>query len=286
MIGVLTAGLFMGILYGMLTTSIVVVYRGSRVLNFAFAPIGMIGAFAFSEAWTTNGLPLGVALVIGVGTSALLGLAVERFVIRPLRGSTELASMLSTAAVGSVLLVFATRRWGSTPRAAPPLIDGPGVHFGSIFVQRQQLLLAGVTVVVLVLLTVLNSATPFGLRMRAVALDPYGAGLSGVNVSATSAVIWLLGGALAGLAGILVAPLVAFSVVFMSGLALRAIAAALIGGLGNVALAFVAAVGLGLAEAFIGYKSPVTGVVEATLAVLVIAVVLIRPSGLGRTSAI
>jgi branched-chain amino acid transport system permease protein len=286
MSSVLTAGLFMGILYGMLTTSIVVVYRGSRVLNFAFAPIGMIGAFAFSEAWTTKRLPLGVALGVGVGVSALLGLVVERFVIRPLRGRAELAPMLSTAAVGSVLLVFATRRWGSTPRPAPPLIEGPGVHIGSVFVQRQQLLLAGVTLLALALLTLLNNATTFGLRMRAVAIDPYAAGLSGVNVSTTSAVIWLLGGALAGLAGILVAPLVAFSVVFMSGLALRAIAAALIGGLGNVALAFAAAVGLGLSEAFIGYKSPVTGVVEATLAVLVIAIVLIRPAGLGRTSAI
>jgi len=124
----------------------------------------------------------------------------------------------------------------------------------------------------------------FGLRLRATALDPFAAGMVGVNTELTSVATWALAGGLAGLSGILIAPAVSFSVFFMSTLLLRSVAAALVGGLTSVSGAFAAGIALGVAEGVIGYVSPVKGIVEVGLAGFVIVLLLVRPSGLVRSA--
>jgi branched-chain amino acid transport system permease protein len=163
-------------------------------------------------------------------------------------------------------------------------VAGEGVKLGSIQVSPGQLLILAVVVVVLALLAAIYRFTPFGLRMRATALDPYAAGLIGVNVNATSMATWALAGGLAGLSAILIAPLGAFNVTFMITLTVRGLAATLLGGLTSLMGAFTAGILLGVAEAVIAFKSPVSGVTDLVIACCVLAVLFVRPSGLFRSA--
>ena len=280
---VVVSGFFTGLIYGLLGVGLVVVYRGARVISFAYAETGMIGAMAFAELWADNGVPLVVALGAGVAISAAVGAATERLVIRPLRDAPRLTVMVATFGVASILLVFATRRYGLNPRFIDPLVGGVGPRVAGVTIQPGQLLVLVATVAVMVGLWALYRFTSFGLRLRAVALDPYGAGLSGIDIDRVSVLTWALAGAIAGLSAILIAPLVAFHVYFMTGLVIRGLAAALVGGLTSVSGALATGVFLGVAEAIVGFKAPITGIVEASVAVLIIVLLLLRPQGLARS---
>ena len=280
---VVVNGFFIGLVYGLLAVGLVVVYRGSRILNFAYGETGMIGAFVFSELWA-NGVGLAAALVVGVALSAAIGAATEVVVIRPLRDEPPLTAMVGTLAVAALILSYAGRRYGVHPHYVSPLVEGDGVHVFGQAVQPGQLLILVVTALCLAALTAIYRGTSFGLRLRATALDPVAAGLAGVNTRRTSVATWAMAGGLAGLSAILVAPSVSFSVFFMTSLLLRSLAAALVGGLTSIGGAFVAGVVLGIGEGVIGYLAPVSGIVEVVVALGVIVLLLVRPSGLVRSA--
>jgi branched-chain amino acid transport system permease protein len=272
---VIVNGFFVGLVYGLLAVGLVVIYRGSRVINFAYGETGMIGAFVFSELWVTHHVTLLAAVVVGVAVSAAVGALTEVALVRPLRGQPPLSVMVGTLAVAAVVITFASRRYGLTPRYLPPLVAGGGVRVFGVTVQPAQLMILAVT---LLALGGLSALYKFG------SLDPMAAGLVGVNTDVTSISTWALAGALAGLSGILIAPAVAFSVYFMTSLLLRSVAAALVGGLTSIRGAMTAGIVLGVVEGVIGYVSPVKGIVEVAVAAFVIGLLLVRPSGLVRSA--
>ena len=284
MITVVVNGFFVGLLYALLAVGLVVVYRGSRIINFAYGETGMVGAFAFMELWTKAGLPLLVALAAGVAISAAVGAVTEVALVRPLRGQPPLTAMVATLAAAAFLLTFASRRYGLYPTFLPPLLPGSGLRIGGLTVQPGQLLILVVGALGLGGLAALYRFTSFGLRLRATAIDPMAAGLVGVDTNRTSVATWALAGALAGLSGILIAPSVSFSVFFMTSLLLRSLAAALVGGLTSIGGAVAAGVLLGVAEGVIGYVVPIRGIVEVAIAAFVIGLLLVRPSGLVRSA--
>ncbi|MEA3019370.1 MAG: branched-chain amino acid transport system permease protein livM [Actinomycetota bacterium] len=289
---VLLNGAFVGLIYGLLGVGLVVVYRGSRIVNFAYGETGMIAAFVFADirygtspaAATVQDHGIWVALPAAIVVGAVVSAATEFVVIRPLRNAPRLRPLVGTFAVGSLLLVFALRHWGADVRFAKPLVAGSGVKVAGLLVQPEQMLILGVTLVILGGFWALYRFTPFGLRLRATALDPYAAGLVGVNVNTTSMATWALAGAVAGVSAVLVAPLVAFNAFFMTLLLLRGLAAALVGGLTSVWGAVIAGVGIGVAEGFVAFKSPVSGITDALIAVFVLALMLVRPTGLVRSA--
>ena len=281
---VIVNGAFTGMVYGLLAVGLVVVYRCSRVVNFAYGETGMVGAFVFTELWVDGAIPLLLALIAGVSASAAVGGLTERLVIRRLRDQPRLTSMVATLAVAALLLTFASRRYGVSPRFTEPLVAGDGFRFGGTSIQPSQLLILAVAAIAMSSLWAIYRFTAFGLRLRATAIDPDAAGLVGVNSHATAVTTWAAAGALAGLSAIIIAPSVSFSVFFMTGLLLRSLAAALVGGLTSVGGAFGAGVLLGIGEAVVGYTMPVTGGVEVVIALAVIGLLLVRPQGLFRSA--
>lgn len=281
---VVVNGFFTGLVYALLAIGLVVTYRCSRVVNFAYGETGMLGAFVFAELWVHGSTPLWLALLIGVGVSTAVGGATEALVIRRLREEPRLTSMVATLGLAALLLTFASRRWGVSLQFMEPLVGGTGIRVGGLTVQPGQLLILAVVAVVVAGLWAAYTFTAFGLRLRATALDPYAAGLVGVNSDRTSLITWSLAGGLAGVSAIIVAPSVSFSVFFMTGLLLRSLAAALVGGLTSLAGAFGAGILLGVAEAVLGYQAPVTGGVEVVLALGIILLLLVRPQGLFRSA--
>src|SRR5256885_5644702 len=109
---VCSSDLFVGLVYGLLAVGLVVIYRGSRIINFAYGETGMIGAFVFSELWVDHHVPLLLAMVAGVALSAALGAVTEVALIRPLRGQPPLNAMVGTLAVAALILSYASRRYG------------------------------------------------------------------------------------------------------------------------------------------------------------------------------
>lgn len=288
---VIVNGVFVGCIYGLLAVGLVVVYRGSGVINFAHGQVGMLAAFFFTDmrfGTTKLGAPLdrGLwSLPIAVLIATVLGAVTELAVVRPLRNAPRIRPLVGTFAIGTLMALYAARRWGTNSRYTGTLITGKGVKILGLQVQPGQILILAVSVAVLVGLWLLYRFTPFGLRLRAVALDPYAAGLVGVNVNLTSVATWALAGALSGLSAILIAPLVSFNVAFMTTLSIRGLAAALIGGLSNVGGAFAAGILIGVAEAIISFKTSTSGLTDVAVAALVLGLMMLRPAGLARGSA-
>ena len=283
---VIISGFFVGLIYGLVAVGLVVVYRGSRVISFCYGETGMFGAMIFADLWmgTTRHFPLWVALPAGIAVSTAIGVLTELILVRPLRDEPRIQVIMGTFGIATFLLIVGAHRWGDNGRFIAPLITGRGVNIGGIRVAPEQLLILVVSLVVLGLLYVVYNRTALGLRMRATAIDPYAAGQTGVNTSATSLLAWAIGGSIAGLSAILVAPLETFSIFFMTFLAVRGLAAALVGGLTSTGAAFLTGIVFGLFEALAGYLSKVTGLVDFGLAIFIIVLLLVRPTGIVRGS--
>jgi branched-chain amino acid transport system permease protein len=283
-------GFFIGLLYGLLAVGLVVIYRGSRVINFAYGETGMLAAFIYTDLRLhTHGLittdrGLWPALPLAVLLAAALGAAAELLIARPLRNAPRLTVMVGTFALGALFLTFAIRRWTLDPRATKPLVAGAGWKIAGLQVQPQQLLILVVSAGLLIGLGALYRYSAFGLRLRATAQDPLAASLVGININVTSLATWTLAGALAGLSAILVAPLQTFQVLFMDLILIRAVAASLVGGLTSIGGAFGAGIILGIAEAVIAYKSPITGVTEVAMGGVILTLTILRPQGLIRST--
>ena len=281
---VILNGAFIGLIYALLGMGLVVIYRGARIINFAYAETGMLAAFVFSSLWLTHHWPLALALGLGLVVSTALGAATEVLVVRPLRHEPPVVAMVATVGVASLLLVFATRTWGLQPKFMQPLLSGAGWRVAGFTIQPTQLLILVVGVLLMLTLGAIYRYTAFGLRLRATALDSDAAAQIGINTELTSMITWGLGGLIAGISAILIAPLVAFHVFFMTGLFARGIAAALIGGLTSLWGAACAGILLGVGEGVIGYVSPITGLTDTLIAVCIIALLLARPNGLVRSA--
>lgn len=277
---VLTNGIVVGSVYAIFALGLVLVYKGSRVVNFAQGEFGMFGAFVFFELHAERGMSLWLAVPATLAVSAALGAATEALVIRRLVRRSPVIAFVATLGIGTLLILVAEDLFDPGLRYFPPLVQGDPLAIGGLFVTRQQGLAAAVAALIALLTSVVYTKTPLGLRMRAVAQSPFGAGLLGVNVDALSTLTWAVGGLLAGLAALLIAPLVTFHVFFMTFLLARALAASIVGGLTSLVGAYAGGLALGLLEAGVTRYSPLSGSVEAGLFAVVLVVLLLRPRGL------
>lgn len=285
---VIVAGVFVGLIYGLLAIGLVVTYRASRIVNFAHGEIGMLAAFVYLDlrlgkdvaALSDHGLI--VALPVGLLVGAAIGAAMEFFIARPLRDNPTLNGMVATIAAGLLLITFAIRRWGVNTRTTMPLVQGEGVRIAGITISPSQLLILFCTVAIIAVLGAVYRFTSLGLRLRATAIDPYAAALSGINTNTTAMGTWALAGGVSALSAILISPLVAANVAFMTLLAMRSFAASLIGGLTSLWGAFIAGILLGVLEGVVTFKSSISGITDIVVAVGILALLLVRPNGLVR----
>jgi branched-chain amino acid transport system permease protein len=232
-------------------------YSTLRVINFAQGQIYMLGALIFATVAGT-GVPLVLAVLAGVGTGALLGIVIERFVITPImrqgfsHGNTQ-AALLGTVAAGIVLTELANRAWGSKELPAVALFGSGTVRIGSFTVGVDSLTVIGGALVCMLAVWAILYRTPIGLQMRAVFADPMVTQLQGINFRTVTSISFLVGGVITALAGILVSPLT--SVTTSSGLQLSilGILATLVGGLGRMWGVVPAAIAIGLSQSFVSY---------------------------------
>lgn len=268
-------GLGLGALYALTAHGIVLVYRGSGVLNFAHGAIGMAGAYVQWELATQHGVPYWPATACGVLTSAVLGVLTHLLVLRPLRRASSLARLVGTLAVFIVLTAIAVKRYGDSLELVPGKLPTKLLTIAGATVSEDRMWLIGIAVVVTVLLHLLYKRTLFGLGTSAVAENEGAAASLGWSPDLIATGNWALGSALAGLTGILIVPVIGLSVTGLTTLLLSALAAALVGRFSSFPVTLAGGLVIGVVQSELTrFGSGVTGL-AASVPFLFIALVLV-----------
>ena len=258
--------------YSLLAVGIVSIYRASKVLNLAHGTMAMVPAYVTFTA-SRWGLPVPFALLVGVASGAGLGWLVERVFVRPLRSETVTTQTVGTVAALGLLIPITVLLWGGTPQPAVQIFPVKSFELSGGFIRLGQLGLFVVMMVVTAALFAVFRYTDIGLIMRGTAENRRAAALMGVNPQRVTNLAWMLGGGLAGLAGILLAAVTNLSPYTLALQALPAFVAVLIGGLESFPGAVAGGTLVGLAYGFVP-RMPIIGTRDGA-AQLVVAIVAI-----------
>jgi branched-subunit amino acid ABC-type transport system permease component len=225
-------------LFGLLATGVVMVYRASGILNLAVGGMSMFSAYILY--WATNdpggpGWPVGVGLILALLFAAALGWVIERFLLRPLRDRPPLTSVIMTVAVLALLTALAGTIWGYDRQDAPAILPrGHNLHFAGTVVGLDRIMILVITAAAMFAVIYLFRRTTLGIAMRAVSDNRSSALLMGVPADRVSTMTWIVGSVLAGIAGILLSPIIGLQPINLTLLAIPAYAAALFGGLNSL----------------------------------------------------
>jgi branched-chain amino acid transport system permease protein len=280
-------GLSLGAIYALIALGYTMVYGILRFINFAHSDVFMVGAFIgyfvgrhLPEGTVWGGL---CALSVAMLGCAILGMLIERFAYRPLRGGPTLNVLITAIGVSLFLEYTGQLVFGATPRSFPQIFPSRTIAFGGLIVSTNQLLVIVVAALLMVALQFIVYRTKMGMAMRAVALNPKAAQLVGVNIDVVISFTFGLGSALAAAGGVLYA-LNYPSIDPLMGVApgLKAFVAAVLGGVGNIPGAALGALILGMTETFVDGSRWSTYKDGIAFAIL-IGILLFRPAGiLGR----
>jgi branched-chain amino acid transport system permease protein len=242
-------GLMLGSAYSLVAIGYTLIFGVLRVLHFAHGEVLMAGAFMglFIILW--SGLPLYITLPLTMIATGVLGLIIEFLAIRPLRKDFHLAPLLSTIGVTIILQNLAVKLFGGYGTKFPNPIEIPDFRVGAYLISSAEVLIVGISLLLMVVLYFIIAKTKVGRAMRAVAESHLTAGFLGVNVDRIVLVTFGIASALAGAAGVMVG--ISFHAVSpFIGLtfALKGLVVMLLGGLGNVVGAMIGGLILGLAE--------------------------------------
>ncbi len=285
-------GLTLGAVYGLIAIGYTMVYGIIGMINFAHGDIYMVSAFIAITGFTllaafgveSVAFALLVVLVVAVLFTSVYGWAVERLAYRPLRGATRLAPLISAIGLSIFLQNMVQLTQGARVKPIPPMITG-GVDLLTVdgFTARlsySQVLIVLVTVALLAGFTWLITRTSFGRQQRACEQDRTMTALLGIDVDRTISLTFMLGAALAAVAGVMVTMyygVVDFYIGFVAGI--KAFTAAVLGGIGSLPGAMLGGLLIGLIEAFWSNYLSAEYKDVATFSLLIL-VLLFRPSGL------
>jgi branched-subunit amino acid ABC-type transport system permease component len=290
-LGQAITGLSAGAAYALVAVGVVLIFKGTRVLSIAQGEIGAFG-FLLGLRWADRGMPvlgwhppLFATLLIAVVLGAVLGLVIERFVMRPLATRPPLDALIATLGIALLLALLEKEIFGTATQFAPsPVGKWRIVVFGATLTAERivaVILAAAVAGAIYLFFT----RSKFGLAVLATTGDPTVARLLGVPVNQVYRFVWVTGGALSGLAAALLGPAFGGITPFdMTKFALRALAGAVIGGLDSVWGAIIGSLIVGVLEAVVGGQVHVEGAANVAVLVLVIGTLVARPRGLLGTS--
>ena len=275
---VVVSGLATGSIYALVALSLVIIYNATHTVNFAQGDMLMVSAFV---AWSANqglGLPLPVALGCAVGAGALLGLLVERAIIRRAISATHWDVLIITLGLSLVLRSGAGIVWTNDELPFPALFSNRPVSLGPVRVAPVSLGIIGASLALMLALVAFFHATRFGLAMRAVAQSQTAARLMGISVERVHAASWVLASVVGAIAGVLIAP-VTFLSAKMGLIAINGFTAAVLGGFGSMPGAVLGGMLLGVIENLAPLYLP-TSIRYSVPFLVLIGILLVRPGGL------
>ncbi|MHB9782085.1 branched-chain amino acid ABC transporter permease [Streptococcus sp. 10F2] len=273
-------GLILGSIYALLALGYTMVYGIIRLINFAHGDVYMMGAFMGYFLINNLHLNFFVALLLAMAGTAALGVLIEFLAYRPLRQSTRIAALITAIGVSFLLEYGMVFFFGANPRPFPQVIDTVRYELGPVSITNIQLLILGVSILLMVVLQLIVKKTKMGKAMRAVSVDSDAAQLMGINVNRTISFTFALGSALAGAAGVLIA-LYYNSLEPLMGMTpgLKSFVAAVLGGIGIIPGAALGGFVIGVLETAataLGFSDFRDAIVYGVL----ILILLVRPSGI------
>jgi len=278
----LLAGLATGGIYASVALALVMIYQATHHINFAQGEMAMFSTFI---AWSLMqaGLPYWAAFAATVALSFVLAAVVEFTVIRPMHDKPALSVVV--VFIGLLVIFHSLAGWlfGYTIKRFPSPFPSDA-WYGGVMMSAHEVGAIGVTLVMVALLFAFFRFTPLGLAMRAAAQNAASSRLVGINVGRMLMLGWGLAGAIGAVAGMIVAPVVFLDPNMMSGVLLYAFAGALIGGIDSPVGAVLGGFLVGILENLIGTYVVGTELKLSVALVLIVGVLVIKPSGLmGRT---
>jgi branched-chain amino acid transport system permease protein len=285
LISAILSGIGLGSMYGLIALGYHVTYAVSNTVNFAQGSALMLGAVLGYTFSITFGWPMPVAIVAALAICGLFGLLVERALVRPFVALGSSAWLMATVAGGILLDNVVMFTYGKEPRSFPSVLAVKSVSVFGAGVYPLQLVIPLVSIAVALALHLFTTRTRYGKALLAVVQNPDAARLMGINVRVAIALSFAVSTALAGLAGLLIAPLFSVSAGMGTLFGIKAFAVAILGGIGSatgVMLAgFVYGVGEALVTAYLG--SAYTQIIVFGIVILSLAVL---PNGLLGRSAV
>ena len=279
LVQLLVTGTALGSMYGLVALGYHITWATSRTMNFSQGHAVMVGAVIAWALVVALGWPLPAGLLATLVALAAFGALIERVAVRPFFRASSPAWLLSTIACGIIAENVAQLLFGKDARAFPsPLTQRPILVGGAGFYPHE-LLIPVVGLGLMALVQLFYHRTRYGRQLKAVAWNAEAAGLMGINVPRAVMASYALSALLAGVAGVLLAPLLNVAPTMGTIIGLKAFAVAIIGGLASAPGIVLAGLGYGLLEAVVaGYVS--TGAREIVGFAVVIAVLVVRPWGL------
>jgi len=276
-VNALVAGLVIGGGYSLLAVGVSLIFATTGVLNLAHAGFAMIAAYVYEYLGTRQDWNLWAAALVAVATVAVCGVLVERLAIRRVADAPPPTKFVVTLGLLSLMTGVCLQLFGFQPKGARPLFPVGSISLGSsVEVSHQQLALIVAAVGFVAALTVFLRITRTGLAIRAVADNQTVARMMGIRRDRISGLNWAIAATLAGVSGVLIAPLTILTVATFPVLMLKAVGATLFGGITGLLGAFFGGFILGVAESLAATRFAVVGIRELTTSLLVLALLLAR----------
>lgn len=274
----LVAGILLGGLYALMACGLNLVFGVMRVINFAHGDLMAVGALTTVSLVAGLHMPYAVALVAVPLLTAAIGLAMQWLVIRRINDGPMIMSLLATFALSTIVVNISILIWGGGFRGLPTVLGG-SVSMLGMDVPLSRLVAFAVAMAATLGVWWFLQSTRFGKAIRSVSQAPELAVISGISIDRVRNVTFALGAAMAGLAGVLLAPTFASDAQLGTRFGIKAFAVIIVGGMGSYPGAMLAALLLGILEVFAGYLyGQVLGAATVFLAMLVMLIV--RPRGL------
>lgn len=276
----ITSGFLIGGVYALIAVSIVLIYKATRIFNFAVGELLALGGlicYSFVVWW---GFPLWLSLLGAMAMAVIIGTFIERLFLRPLLGQPILTIIMATLALSSFLTGLMLIIWSGYPSTFPSgMLPGKTIILGDIVISPELLWALVIVIVTFAVLAYFFKKTRTGLRMRAVSEDHELSMSTGVNITLIFAVTWIIAVMLGTLSGLVLGNRIGLAPTVTPLVALRAFPAVIFGGLESIVGAVIGGLTIGIIENVVGGMiDPTLG--EATAYIILLLVLVFRPEGL------
>lgn len=276
----IVTGILVGGIYALIALGIVVVYKSTKVFNFAAGQMMVVGAFFCWSLMKWLGFPSWAGFVVALPLSYLIGLLIERLTMRPLIGQPLIGAMMACLSLSVLLQGLVILVWSAYVTSFPaPIFSKKVLTFGNIVVSGGLLGAFAIAIAAFCAFTLFFQRTKTGLTMRGTAEDHELAQSTGIRVTSVFALTWGIAGTLCCISGVILADRLALGVTETSSIAFKVFPAVLLGGLDSIPGVLVGGLAVGLIESLTaGLIDPIYA--QITPYIILLIVLMIRPEGL------
>jgi branched-chain amino acid transport system permease protein len=276
-------GLVVGSVYALVAMGFVIIYKSTSVLNFAQGEFLLLGAYVSLALLTRWHVPFWATVALTLGFAAVLGLAIERLILRPMIGEPVVSVIMVTLGLSSILRAVVQGIWGTDTRPFPEIFPSAPMMIGPVPVSRAYAWSLGCVVVLLVAFSLFFKFSRFGIAMRATAFSQQVALSMGISVRHMFALAWAIAAVVSAIGGILLGAVRTGVDQSLALIGLKVLPVAILGGLDSVLGAIVGGLLIGVLENLAGgYLDPVFGggVKEVAPFAILVSILMIKPYGL------